>query len=163
MLIEIDTATAVSLAPHLQQTQLEAMLNGDNFIPILPSFELYCMQISHGRNPTKITTDAIGIKSKPKDAKLLMEFFTQYAAATSNDIRDGAFLPKGAVNLLGPVTYAQVLKDNNLFLTHMVTIPVNLEYNAWFAIIDPTVHLRMSPFLSMIILCDNHGSCVLNR
>jgi len=87
----------------------------------------------------------IGIKSVPKDAKLLAEFFTQYAAATSNDTRDRAFLPKGAVNLLGPATYAQVLKDNNLFLTHVATIPVNLKYNAWFAIIDPTVTSKDEP------------------
>ncbi len=41
MLIEIDAATAVSLAPHMKQTQIEAMSNGDEFIPILPNFELY--------------------------------------------------------------------------------------------------------------------------
>jgi len=57
----------------------------------------------------------------------------------SNDTCDGAFLPKGAVNLLGPTTYAQVLKDNNLFLTQVATIPVNLKHNVWFAIIDPNV------------------------
>jgi len=45
-------------------------------------------------------------------------------------------LPKGAVHLLGPATYAQVLKNNNLFLNQVATVPVNLEYNAWFAIID---------------------------
>jgi len=33
--------------------------------------------------------------------------------------------------------YEQVLQENNFFLTTVATIPVNLEYNAWFAIIDP--------------------------
>jgi len=51
--------------------------------------------------------------------------------------RDGTFLPKGSARLLGPQTYEQVLKENNFFLTQVATIPVNLEYNAWFAIIDP--------------------------
>jgi len=145
MLIEIDTDTAVSLAPHLKQAQLEAMTNGDDYVPILPDFELYHMHISHGRDPTKITTDVIGIKCAPKDAKLLCEFFTRLAAKTSHDHRNGVFLPKGAANLLSPTTYAQVLTDNNFFLTQVAAIPVNLEYNAWFAIIDPNATSEETP------------------
>jgi len=136
MLVEIDAATAVSLAPHLKQTQIEAMSNGDEFVTILPNFELYRTRISHGSDPNKITTDVVGIKCESKDTKLLAEFFTRYAAETNNDTRDGAFLPRGAINLLGPATYAQILKNNNLFLNQVATVPVNLEYNAWFAIID---------------------------
>jgi len=137
MLIEIEADTVVSLAPHLKHEQIEAMSNGDEFVPILPNFELYRTRISQGREPNKITTDVIGIKCAPSDAKLLGEFFTRYATENSNDHRDGAFLPKGAATLLGPTTYAQVMKDNNFFLTQIATIPVNLEYNAWFAVIDP--------------------------
>ncbi len=59
-------------------------------------------------------------------------------AENSTDQRDGVFVPKGAMNLLGPTTYAQVLMANNLFLNQVATIPVNLEHNAWYAIIDPT-------------------------
>jgi len=50
------------------------------------------------------------------------------ASATSNNQQDGIFLPKGMVHLLGPTTYEQVLKDNNLFLTTVATIPINLEF-----------------------------------
>ena len=137
MLIELDAETAVSLAPHLKQAQLDAMSNGDDYVPILPEFELYRARISHGREPTKITTDVVGIKTTPKDAKILGEFFSRFATETSNDHRDGMFLPKGAMNLLGPTTYAQVLTDNNLFLNQVATVPINLEHNAWFAVIDP--------------------------
>jgi len=42
------------------------------------------------------------------------------------------------MNLLGPTTYAQMLMANNLFLNQVATIPVNLEHNTWYAIIDPT-------------------------
>jgi len=42
MLIELDAATTLSLAPHLKQAQLKAMSNGDDYVPILPDFELYC-------------------------------------------------------------------------------------------------------------------------
>ena len=59
------------------------------------------------------------------------------ASATNNDHHDGVFLPKGAAYLLGPLTYAQILRDNNFFMTTVATIPVNLEYEAWFAVIDP--------------------------
>jgi len=138
LLIKIDPETAISLAPHLKQAQLDVMSNGDEYVPILPEFELYRTCLSHGRDPTKITTDVVGIKSAPKDAKLLGKFFTRLAAETSDDQRDGVFLPKGAMNLIGPTTYAQVLTTNNHFLNQVATIPVNLELNAWHAIIDPT-------------------------
>jgi len=136
MMIELDTETAVNLAPHLKPTQLEAMSNGDDFIPSLPNFEVYRTRITHGRDPSKVTTNVIGVKGAPKDAKLLGEFFTRLAAETRNDPRDGVYLPKGAVHLLGPATFEQVLKDNNFFLTTVATVPVNLEFAVWFAVID---------------------------
>jgi len=40
-MIDIDAETAVLLAPHLKPAQLEAMTNGDDFIPILPNFKVY--------------------------------------------------------------------------------------------------------------------------
>jgi len=135
-MIDIDAATAVLLAPHLKQAQLEAMTNGDDFVPILPNFEVYRTRISHGHDPNKVTTEVIGVKSAPKDTKLLNEFFTKMAADSSTDHRNGVFLPKGAVHLIGPTTFEQALKDNNFFLTTVATVPVNLEYDAWFAVID---------------------------
>jgi len=137
MLVDIDAETAVKLAPHLKQTQLDAMSNGDDFVPILPDFEIYRTRITHGREPSQVSTDVLGIKCAPNDAKLLEEFFTRMAAATNNEQRDGVFIPKGAAHLLGPQTYEQVLRENNFFLTTVATIPVSLEYNAWFAVIDP--------------------------
>jgi len=56
---------------------------------------------------------------------------------TNSSHHDGTFVPKGAASLLGPQMYEQVLKDNNLFLSNVATIPINLEYDAWFAVIDP--------------------------
>jgi len=129
MLIEIDAETVIDLAPHLKSTQLEAMSNGDKLTAILPPFELYKTWLSHGCDPTKITMEVIGVKGKPKDAKLLGEFFARMASEISNDARDGVFLLKGAVHLLGVETYAQVLQDNNFFLDTVATIPVNLEYD----------------------------------
>jgi len=41
MLVEIDAETVIELAPHMKQNQLDAMSNGDDFIPILPEFEIY--------------------------------------------------------------------------------------------------------------------------
>jgi len=89
--------------------------------------------------------EVLGVKCTPRDSKLLGEFFMRMASDTSNDQRDGVFLLKGAVHLLGPHTYKQVLKDNNFFLTTVATIPVNLEYQAWFAVIDPSNMSEMDP------------------
>jgi len=137
LLIDIDAETAVELAPYLKDAQLDAMSNGDEYVPILPNFEVYKTRLSHGREPSQVSTEVIGIKCAPRDDKLLGEFFTRMASVNSTDHRNGIFLPKGAAYLLGPQTYAQVLKENNFFLSTVATIPVNLEYAAWFAILDP--------------------------
>jgi len=39
---------------------------------------------------------------------------------------------------LEELTYEQVLKENNFFLTTLAMIPINMEYGAWFAVIDLT-------------------------
>jgi len=145
MTVEIDAATAIDLAPHLKQAQIDAMSDGDEFVPILPEFAIYRTRLSHGREPSKVTTEVLGVKCAPRDSKLLSEFFTRMASDTSSDHRDGVFLPKGAVHLLGPQTYEQVLKDNNFFLTTVATILVNLEYEAWFAVIDPSTTSETDP------------------
>jgi len=137
MLVDINAETAIDLAPHLKQEQLDAMSNGDDFIPILPEFKTYRMHISHGHEPSQVSTKVIGIKCTPKHAKLLREFVTRMAAITSNDQHDGIFHPKGTTYLLGQDTYAQVLQENNFFLTTVAMIPVNLAYDMWFEVIDP--------------------------
>jgi len=109
MLINIDAETVIELAPHLKTTQLEAMSNGDEFTAILLPFALYKTQLSHGRDASQITTEVIGVKSAPKDAKLLGEFFARLASKLRNDSRDGVYVPKGAAYLLGQATYAQIL------------------------------------------------------
>jgi len=113
------------------------MTNGDEYVPILPNFEIYKTKLSHGREPNQVTTEVLGVKGAPRDAELLGEFFTRMASDTCNDHRDGIFIPKGAVHQLGPQRYDQVLRDNDLFLDQVATIPVNLEYAVWFAVIDP--------------------------
>jgi len=145
MLIDIDVETAIELVPYLKMEQLEAMSNGDDFVPILPPFELYKMWLSHGCDTLQICTDVISVKGAPKDARLLRKFFTHLASKVTNDSRDGVFLPKGAVNLLGPATFVQVLQENNFFLTNVATVPINLEYGAWFAVIDPENHTNDTP------------------
>ncbi len=145
MLVDIDADTAVELAPHLKQARLEAMSSGDDFIPILPEFEVYRTRLSHGRENSQVSTEVLGIKCAPKDAKLLGEFLTRMASATSNEQRDGIYLPKGAAYLLGMQTYAQALQDNNSFLNSVATIPINLPYDAWFAVINPNQTSETEP------------------
>ncbi len=127
MLIDIDSTMAIELAPHLKAAQLNAMSNGDDFVTILPEFKIYRMHLSHGRESAQVKMDVLGVKCAPCNIKLLTEFFTRMAAM-SHDHQDGVFVPKGVVHLLGPSVYKQVLKDHNVFLTTVTTIPVNLEY-----------------------------------
>jgi len=144
MLVDIDADTAVNLAPHLKSEQLDVMTNGDEYVPILPDFEVYRTHLTHGRLPSQVTTDVLGVKCAPRDAKLLSEFFTRMATITT-DQRDGVFVPKGLAYLLSPQIYEQVLKENNFFLTTVATIPINMEYDAWFAVIDPNQQSETEP------------------
>jgi len=141
----MDANTAIELTPHLKSVQIEAMSNSNDFVPILPNFELYKMRLTHGSAPSQISTEVIGVKGDPKDAKLLGEFFTCMAAASGETHRDGIFLPRGAVHLLRPQTYTNILQENKVFLNHVTSIPVNLKYAAWFAVIDPTNNSENEP------------------
>jgi len=143
MLIEIEAATIIN-APHLKQAQLDAMSSGNEFVS-LPSFEIYRTRLSHGREPSQVSTKVLGVKYAPQDAKLLSKFFTRLASETKSDQRDGVFIPKGVAYLLGLQTYAQILRDNNFFLTTITTIPVNLTYDAWFAIINENQSTNTDP------------------
>jgi len=145
MLVEIDAETAVTLAPYLKKDQLEAMSNGDEYVPILPNFEVYKTRLSHGSSSSRTQTEVIGVKGAPKDAKLLVEFFTRLASETDHDPRDGVFIMKGAAQMLGPSVYEQILKDNNFFLNNLATIPINLEYAAWFVPIEATQQSETEP------------------
>jgi len=55
--------------------------------------------------------------------------------------------PKAQVHLLGPQTYKQILKDNKFFLTTVATVPINLEYHAWFAVINSANESETDPTL----------------
>jgi len=143
--VDIDAELAVNLALHLKQAQLEAMMSGDEYILVLPEFEVYRTRLSHGHEPNQVSTAVLGIKAALQDAKLLAEFFTHLASSTNHDQCDGVFIPKGAGYLLGPTTYEQIMRDNNFFLTTITTIPMNLEYDAWFAVIDPNQTSESEP------------------
>ncbi len=62
MLIDINANMAIDLAPHLKTAQLDAMTNGNEYTPILPHFEIYKTRISHGRAPSQVQSDVLGIK-----------------------------------------------------------------------------------------------------
>jgi len=145
MLVEIDVETAVTLAPFLKKDQLEAMSNGDEYVPILPNFEVYKTKLSHGPASARTMTEVIGVKGAPKDANLLGEFFMRLASENGNDPRDGVFISKGAPHMLGPSVYEQILKDNNFFINNLATIPVNMEHAAWFAPIEATQQSENEP------------------
>ncbi len=52
------------------------MMNGDEYVPILPNFEVYRMQLTHGCAPSQVTTGILEVKGTTQEAKLLGEFFT---------------------------------------------------------------------------------------
>jgi len=85
LLIDIDAETAVDLTPHLKEAQLEAMSNGDEYATILPEFEIYRTRLTHGREPSQVMTDVLGIKCAPRDAKLMTKFLTCMVSEANQD------------------------------------------------------------------------------
>jgi len=73
--ITLDPALAMELDLSLQQQLVDAMSNGDLFIPELPLFELYQTKISFGCNKAKVEMDVIGIECAVGKGQLLKEFF----------------------------------------------------------------------------------------
>jgi len=157
MLIEIKANMVIDLAPHLKSAQLDAMSNGDDFVPILPEFEIYRMHLSHGRELAQVKMDVLGVKCAPRDAKLLNEFFTRMAS-TSHDPRDGIFVPKGTVPLLGPSIYEQVLKDHNFFSppSQPSQLTRNIGPGLWLSTRQLPPKMNQSP--STVISPTNPGS-----
>jgi len=70
MLIEIEAATVINLVPHLKQVQLDTMSSSDEFVS-LPFFEIYRTRLSHSHKPSQVSTEVLGVKCAPQDAKLL--------------------------------------------------------------------------------------------
>jgi len=54
------------------------------------------------------------------------------------------------------VTFKQVLKDTNFFLMTVATFPVNLEYEAWFVVINANQTSELEPIsLHDHLLCQS--------
>jgi len=135
MMIDLDAETTITLASHLKQVQLEAMMNGDAFIPILPNFEVYRTWISHGHPTSQVTTDVISVKGVPKDTKLLGKFFTRMATKTSTNQRWSVSTKRHSQSHR-PIHIQTSFEEQQFSLTTVATVPVNLKYDAWFVVID---------------------------
>ncbi len=120
----IDPDLAIELDPSLKAQQVEAMSNGDVFIPPIPPFEIFNTQISHGRDNAKVETFVFGIKCAVEHGRLLKEFFTQLGNPMEMDTRFGVFLPTGTAHLIGAEAYKKLLCDNNEYLQTITTIPM---------------------------------------
>ncbi len=122
--VVIDADLAVELDPDLKDARLKAKANGDFFNPELPPFEIYKTKLTQKRDKDKVETNVLGIKSTPKKAKLLQEFFSQLASPTYYEKQIGVFVPTGAVHLLGAENYIKLIRDNNAFIHSVLSIPL---------------------------------------
>jgi len=122
--IVIDPALACELDPTQKPLLEAAKANGDMFIPELPPFELFKTRISYGRDQSRVKTDVIGIKCTIEKSRLLKEFFSQLGTPMDFDTRLGVFIPTGAVHMLGPEAYTNLLCDNNAFIDSVATVPI---------------------------------------
>jgi len=122
--ISIDPDLVIKLDPSLKAQQVKATSNGDVFIPLIPLFEIFNTQISHGHDNEKVETFVFGIKCTIKHACLLKEFFTQLGNPMEMDTWFGVFLLTGMAQLIGADAYKKLLCDNNEYLEMITTIPV---------------------------------------
>jgi len=122
--IVIDADLAVELDPTLKAARTQAKTNGDFFNPALPPFEIYKTKLNHGRDKDKVETNVLGIKGTIQQARLLKEFFLQLASPAHYEKQIGVFVPTGAVHLVGPTNYANLIRENNIFIHSVMTIPI---------------------------------------
>jgi len=122
--IVIDPTLAIKLDPMLKSLQEEAMTNGNTFIPPIPQFEVYLMQLSYGCNSNQVETDIIRIKCSASKVHLLREFFTQLINPMDLETQIGIFVPTGTVHMIGPEAYKNLLCDHNAFLQSITTVPI---------------------------------------
>jgi len=122
--IVISPELACKLDPSLKNQQMEAMSNGNLFIPEIPLFEIYKTHVSHGHDDNKIKTNVIGIKCTINKSRLLKEFFMQLGNPMELDTHIGTFIPTGTIHLIGPEAYVKLLQDNNSFLQTVATVPI---------------------------------------
>jgi len=123
--VVIDPELACELDPSQKQLQIDAMANGDMFIPEVPAFELYKTRLTYGRDKARVKMEVIGIKCSVDKARLLKEFFAQHSNPMELDTRLGTFVPMGAVHMLGPEIYSNLICDNNSFLQSIATVPIS--------------------------------------
>jgi len=71
---------------------MEAMSNGDMFIPAVPPFEVYKMCLIHGHSKNQFYTHMIGIKCTASQAKLLKELYLQLASPAIYEKQIGIFI-----------------------------------------------------------------------
>jgi len=122
--IVLDPDLATELDPSLKDERTTATSNGDLMIPAVPPFEIFKTKLTFGKDKNKVHTKVLGIKCAYTKAKLLKEFFSQRGSPTCCEKLIGMFVPTGAVNLLGAATYEKLIRDNNLFLDNITTIPM---------------------------------------
>jgi len=122
--VYLDPDLAVKLDPSMKTKQIEAMSNGDIFIPEPPPFEIFNTQVTHGWDKEKIEAYVFGIKCAIKHARIIKEFFTQLGNLMEMDTRIGVFIPTGTVHLIGVEAYKKVLCKHNKYIQLITTIPV---------------------------------------
>jgi len=122
--LNLNPDLVVKLDPTLKPKQVEAMSNGDIFIPEPPPFEVFSTCIHYGRDKDKVETFMFGIKCAVEHARLLKEYCTQFSNPMELDTRFSIFLPTGAVHMIGAEAYRKLLCDNNEFLQTITTVPI---------------------------------------
>jgi len=122
--IVINPNLAIELDPSLKQQQIDAMSNGDMFIPGVPPFEIYQTELNYGRNKTKVSTDILGIKCVVDKGRLLKEFLMQLGTLLELKMHLSVFLPTKAIHMIGLDAYTKLLCNHNAFLQSVTTVPV---------------------------------------
>jgi len=122
--VTINPSLVVELNPSLETQQVDAMSNGDIFIPAPPLFKIFKTPISCRCNKEKVEADIFGIKCAIKHACLLKEFFTQLGTPMDLETCLGVFVPTSMVHMIGAEAYKKLLCDHNSFLQTIMTVPV---------------------------------------
>jgi len=100
------------------------MDSGDEVTPFVPPFELFPTELGSGSANSRVSTSAIGIKTKAIHHNLLRELFSQLFSRPPMDLAHFQYSLCGIATIIGHAKYQALLCKNNKFFSTLTTIPV---------------------------------------
>jgi len=101
------------------------MDSGEDISTFVPPFELFLTDLGSGPADNRVSTIAIGIKTKASHHNLLRELFARLFTQPPSDLAHVQYSLCGIATIIGHSEYQNLLRENNKFFSTLATIPIS--------------------------------------